>query len=95
MKKGDLALIYHSNDDRAVVGVAEITREAYPDMDPEGGDWSQVDVRFVKSFTRPVALAEIKGHSKLQELLLIKQSRLSTMPVSKQHFELLCKLGGL
>ena len=95
MKKGDLALIYHSNDDRAVVGVAEIVREAYPDIDPEGGDWVQVDVRYQKSFAKPVPLAEIKSHPKLQELALIKQSRLSTMPVSKPHFDLLCRLGGL
>ena len=95
MKRGDLALIYHSNEDRAVVGVAEIIREAYPDVDPEGGDWSQVDVRFVKSFERPVPLAEIKAHAGLEDILLIKQSRLSTMPLSKKHFDLLCRLGGV
>jgi len=94
MKKGDLALIYHSNEDRAVVGVAEIVREAYPDVDPEGGDWSQVDLRFVKSFERPVPLAEIKANARLQDLLLLRQSRLSTMPISKKHFDLLCRLGG-
>lgn len=94
MKKGDLALIYHSNEDRAVVGVAEIVREAYPDVDPEGGDWSQVDLRFVKSFERPVPLAEIKANAGLQDLLLLRQSRLSTMPISKKHFDLLCRLGG-
>ncbi|MBU6374868.1 MAG: EVE domain-containing protein [Bdellovibrionales bacterium] len=95
MKKGDLALIYHSNEDRAVVGLAEIIREAYPDIDPEGGDWVQVDLRYQKSFANPVPLSEIKAHPKLQNLALIKQSRLSTMPVSKPHFDLLCRLGGL
>ena len=95
MKKGDLALIYHSNEDRAVVGLAEIIREAYPDIDPEGGDWAQVDLRYKKSFANPVPLSEIKAHPKLQDLALIKQSRLSTMPVSKPHFDLLCRLGGL
>jgi predicted RNA-binding protein with PUA-like domain len=95
MKKGDHALIYHSNDDRAVVGIAEIIREAYPDQDPEGGDWSQVDLRYVKTFARPVTLTEIKSSAQLQDLLLVKQSRLSTMPVSKEHFQLLCKMGGL
>ncbi len=95
MKKGDQALIYHSNDDRAVVGIAEIVREAYPDVDAEGGDWSQVDVRYLKHFVSPVTLAAIKVHPKLQDILLVKQSRLSTMPVTKPHFDLLCKLGGV
>lgn len=95
MKKGDQALIYHSNEDRAVVGVAEVVREAYPDLDPQGGDWSQVDVRFVKTFRQPVTLAEIKANPQFQEILLVKQSRLSTMPLSKSHFDLLCRLGGL
>ncbi|MEN9723535.1 MAG: hypothetical protein RJB38_1521 [Pseudomonadota bacterium] len=93
MKRGDLALIYHSNDDRAVVGVAEIIKEAYPDIDPEApGDWSQVDVRYVRTLPRPVSLSEIKSHPKLSDLLLIKQSRLSTMPISAQHFDLICQL---
>jgi predicted RNA-binding protein with PUA-like domain len=95
MKQGDLALIYHSNEDRAVVGIGEVVREAYPDVDPEGGDWSQVDVRYVKHFASPVELAAIKANPKLQDMLLIKQSRLSTMPVSPTHFDLLCKLGGV
>ena len=83
-----------ADDADAVVGVAEIVREAYPDIDPEGGDWSQVDLRFVKSFERPVPLAEIKANAGLQDLLLLRQSRLSTMPISKKHFDLLCRLGG-
>ena len=95
MKKGDLALIYHSNEDRAVVGIAEVVREAYADPDPEGGDWSQVDVRYVKPFARTVTLAEIKANPKLKDIALIRQSRLSTMPVSKAHYDLHCKLGGL
>jgi predicted RNA-binding protein with PUA-like domain len=95
MKKGDQALIYHSNDDRAVVGIAEVVREAYPDVDSEGGDWSQVDVRYVKHFAAPVTLTAIKVHPKLEDILLVKQSRLSTMPVSKAHFDLLCRLGGV
>ena len=95
MKRGEKALIYHSNEDRAVVGIAEIIREAYPDIDPEGGDWSQVDVRYVKTFPKPVTLAEIKANPKLKDIALIKQSRLSTMPVTQAHFDLLCKLGGL
>ncbi len=95
MKRGDLALIYHSNEERSVVGVSEIIREAYPDIDPEGGDWSQVDLRYVQSLANPVSLTQIKSHPKLKELLLIKQSRLSAMPVTEAHYKLLCQLGGL
>jgi predicted RNA-binding protein with PUA-like domain len=98
MKKGDTALIYHSGDERQVVGIAEVIREAYPDLDqdygPEG-DWSQVDLKFVKKFPKPVTLAVIKATPSLKDLPLIKQSRLSTMPISEKHFETLCKLGGM
>ena len=79
---GDFALIYHSNDDRAVVGVARVLKEAYPDPDPEHpGDWSQIDVKFVMKLATPVPLAKIKGTASLQDLPLIKQSRLSCMEV--------------
>ena len=94
MKLGDSALIYHSNEDRAVVGIAEVVREAYPDIDPEGGDWSQVDVQYVRHFAQPVTLAEIKTTEALQDIPLIRQSRLSSMQISEGHFQLLCKMGG-
>jgi len=97
MKKGDLALIYHSGGERQVVGIAKITREAYPDLDTEygpEGDWSQVDLQFVKKLPNPVTLAQIKSTAALKDLPLIKQSRLSTMPVTEAHFNALCKMGG-
>ncbi|NDF15184.1 EVE domain-containing protein [bacterium] len=94
-KKGEFALIYHSNDDRAVVGVACVVKEAYPDPDPDHpGDWSQIDVRFVTRLATPVTLATIKGTPTLQNLPLIKQSRLSCMEVGAKEFEILLKLGG-
>lgn len=94
MTRDDLALIYHSGDEKAVVGIARVIREAYPDLDPEGGDWSQVDVQFVEKFKHPVTLAEIKRTESLQEIALIKQSRLSVMPITSAHYETLLKLGG-
>ncbi|MFN7684792.1 MAG: EVE domain-containing protein [Oligoflexia bacterium] len=97
MRKGDLALIYHSGGERRVVGVAKVIREAYPDLDSDygpQGDWSQVDIQFVKKLKNPVDLAAIKATPSLKDLPLIRQSRLSTMPVSDLHFELLCKMGG-
>lgn len=97
MKKGDAALIYHSGGEKQVVGIAEVIREAYPDTDadygPEG-DWSQVDLKFVAKFSNPVTLATIKATPALKDLPLIRQSRLSTMPIAEGHFKMLCKLGG-
>ena len=93
MKPGDLALIYHSGGDKAVVGVAEICSKPYKDEDPEGGDWFQVDLTPITALEKPVELKQIKALKSLSELLLVKQSRLSVMPVSKAHFELIRKMG--
>ena len=94
MKRGDLALIYHSGDVRAVVGIAQITREGYADLDPKKpGEWCQVDLKALKALKKPVLLSEIKANPKLADLLLIKQSRLSVMPVTPQHYEILIRLG--
>jgi predicted RNA-binding protein with PUA-like domain len=89
---GDLALIYHSGDDKAVVGIAKVVREAYADPDPEGGDWAQIDIERVRKLARPVPLAELKSTKGLSDLPLIKQSRLSVMPITKAHYELILKL---
>lgn len=93
--RGDLALIYHSGDDKAVVGVSRIVKEAYPDIDPEGGDWVQVDLEPTEAFVTPVPLKTIKAEKSLADLPLIKQSRLSVMPISAAHYQKLRKLGGL
>ncbi len=93
-KKGDRVLIYHSGDDKAVVGVAKIVKEAYPEIDPDGGDWVQVDIEKVASLKTPVTLAQIKATASLKSLMLIKQSRLSVMPVSEKDCETILKLGG-
>lgn len=95
MKKGDRTLFYHSNEGKAVFGVAEIVREAYPDDSAKDGDWVMVDVKPVEKLARPVELAEIKRHPKLSQILLVKQSRLSVMPVTKSEFETIVKLGAV
>lgn len=92
-KKGDVAAIYHSGDGKCVVGFAEVVREAYPDIDPEGGDWVQIDLKPIEALKAPVALAAIKTDSVLKDMPLVKQSRLSCMPITKAHFERLKKLG--
>lgn len=95
MKKGDQTLFYHSNEGKSVVGIAEIVREGYPDDSAKDGDWVMVDVKPVKKLKRPVELSEIKRHPKLAQILLIKQSRLSVMPVTKAEFDTIVKLGAV
>lgn len=94
MAKGDIALIYHSGDEKAVVGVARIVKEAYPDIDPDGGDWAQVDLQPLQTLSRPITLSEIKTTKPLADMLLIKQSRLSVMPITENHYTTILKLGG-
>ncbi|MFT8804132.1 MAG: EVE domain-containing protein [Acetobacter aceti] len=94
MKKGDLAFFYHSNVGREIVGVVEIVKEAYPDPSAESGSWVCVDVKAVGPMPRPVTLAEIKASSELEDLALVRQSRLSVVPVSEEHWDILCGMGG-
>ncbi|MBS1963198.1 MAG: EVE domain-containing protein [Bdellovibrionales bacterium] len=93
IKKGDSAVIYHSGDDKAVVGIAECVREGYPDIDADDGkEWVQIDIAPVKALAHPVPLATIKSTGALKDLPLIRQSRLSVMPITKAHFETLVAL---
>jgi predicted RNA-binding protein with PUA-like domain len=93
MRKGDEVLFYHSGDDKAVVGTARVTREAYPDPTAKEGDWSAVDLAPVKSLRRSVSLREIKDNRRLRDILLIRQSRLSVMPLAKSEFREIVKMG--
>jgi len=92
MKKGDQVLYYHSGEDRQVVGLASVVREAYPDPTAKEGDWSTVDLAAVKTLPQPVDLAVIKGDKALQDVALVRQSRLSVMPLTKAHFDRILKL---
>jgi predicted RNA-binding protein with PUA-like domain len=93
MKKGDLVLYYHSVNDKQVVGVAKVVKEAYPDPTTDDERWVVVDLAAVKAIDRPVPLAEIKDDDVLREMSLVKQSRLSVMPVTKKQFDRVLKLG--
>jgi predicted RNA-binding protein with PUA-like domain len=98
MRKGDRAFFYHSNVGKEIVGIVEVVREAYPDpsMDPgEKGDWVCVDMKAVGPLPRPVTLAALKADVRFADLALIRQSRLSVMPVSEAHWALICALGGI
>lgn len=86
MKKGDLAFIYHSMDDKAVIGIAEITKEYFPD--PKDNDWVAVEIKPIKKLKKSVNLAGIKSEKLLSEMVLVKNSRLSVQPVRKEEFDL-------
>lgn len=93
MARDDLLLFYHSNEGKAVVGVAKIVRTAYPDPTAEDGDWSAVDVAPVKALKVPVSLEVIRGDAKLAEMLLLRRSRLSVVPVTPAEFKRVLELG--
>ena len=93
MKKGDLVLFYHSLKDPGVVGIARVTRTAYPDPTTDDSRWVVVDIEPVRKLTSPVSLKAIKCEPRLQEMALVRQSRLSVMPVDKAEFERILALG--
>jgi len=93
MRKGDEVLYYHSVVGKAVVGVARVRREAYADPTAAGGDWICVDLEPVKALPRPVTLETIKADAALAEIPLIRQSRLSVMPLEAGAFRRIVQLG--
>ena len=94
MRKGDEVLFYHSVTDKAVVGIAKVGRESYPDTTAKEGDWSAVDLVPVRPLPRPVTLDEIKGNSPLQKMALLRLSRLSVQPVTAPEFREIVRLAG-
>jgi predicted RNA-binding protein with PUA-like domain len=95
MKKGDLGFFYHTGDEKQVVGIVEVVKEAHPDSTDGTGQWDAVDVAAVTDVPRPVTLAEIKANPKLKDMVLAKVPRLSVQPVSPQEWSMMSKLGGL
>ncbi len=93
MKIGDRAFFYHSVNEKRIVGIVEVVKEYYPDHTDPSGRFGMVDVKAVRPFERPVTLADIKAEAKLAELPLIRQSRLSVMPIGPKEWKLICKMG--
>lgn len=93
MKKADLAFFYHTGDEKAVVGIVKVIKEAYPD--PSDEKWPLVDVAVVEALPKPVTLAAVKAEPKLAEMTLVKNARLSVQPVSDAAWKLVRKMGGM
>jgi predicted RNA-binding protein with PUA-like domain len=93
MKKGDLTLFYHSGEGKEVVGIARVTKEAYPDPTADDPKWLAVDLAPVKPFAQPVTLAAIKAEKSLADIALVRMSRLSAMPLPKAAFDEILALG--
>ena len=84
MKKGDRVFIYHTGEEKAVIGIANIIKESFPD--PKAGDWVVVDLAPDKKLKKPVTLAQIKGTKSLAGMVLVRSSRLSVQPVQEDEF---------
>ncbi|SFK54201.1 EVE domain-containing protein [Methylocapsa palsarum] len=94
MKVGEQAFFYHSNEGKAIVGLVEITKPYYPDPSDPSGKFGMVDVRAVKPLKRPVTLEAIKADERLQDMILVKNSRLSVQPVTAAEWKIICDEGG-
>jgi len=95
MKKGDKVFFYHTGDEKAVVGVSEVTKEAYPDPTDKDGSFVAVDLKSVEPFKTPVTLAAIKADKTFKDMVLVKAARLSVQPVTADEWKAIRKMGGL
>jgi predicted RNA-binding protein with PUA-like domain len=93
MQKSDEVLFYHSGEEKAVVGIAKVMRPAYRDPTAKEGDWSTVDIAPVKPLRRPLTLGEIKRNPRLKAIALVRQSRLSVMPLAEPEFREIVEMG--
>ena len=91
MKKGDRVFFYHSNEGLEIVGIAEVAKTYYPDPGDKSGKFGMVDLKCVKPLETPVTLRQIRDDDRLKHLALVKQSRLSVMPVDADAWKLICK----
>lgn len=94
MRVGDLGFFYHSQGEKAVVGVVEVIAEAHPDSTSDDPAWECVDLRAVAPFPRPVTLEQCKADPRLSEMVLVRNTRLSVQPVAEAEWRAVCELGG-
>ena len=93
MEIGDLAFFYHSVNEKSIVGIVSIIEKYQDDPTDKTGRFGMVVVKAIRSFTKSVSLSEIKSNQKLQGISLIKQSRLSVMPITKEHWDIILEMG--
>ena len=95
MMKGDRGFFYHSGDDKQIVGIVTVVRQAHPDSTDGTGQWECVDIAAVKPLPKPVGLAAVKAERRLADMALVRLSRLSVQPVTDAEWALVSKMGGL
>ncbi len=95
MRIGDRAFFYHSQSEKAIVGIVEVAAESHPDSTTDDERWDCVDVRTVRSLPRPVTLAECKANAQLGDMALVNNARLSVQPVSSREWEIICRMAGI
>ena len=93
MKVGDLGFFYHSMKEKSVVGIVEVIAEAHPDSTTEDDRWECVDIKAVRPFNDPVSLDQIKADGRLDDMVLVKNSRLSVQPVTDAEWQIICEMG--
>lgn len=93
MKKNDLVLFYHSQSDKAVMGITQVTKEAYQDPTTDDDRWVAVELKYKKALKNPVTLKQIKSEESLGDVALIRHTRLSVMPITEEEFEKIVELG--
>ncbi|TVR40284.1 MAG: EVE domain-containing protein [Bacteroidia bacterium] len=93
MKKGDLVLFYHSVNEKRVMGMAKVVKEHYPDPTTDDDRWVVVDVVPLQALDKPVTLGQIKSDKRLENIALVKQARLSVMPLKQEEFDVILELG--
>lgn len=93
MAIGDLGFFYHSQKEKAVVGIVEVTATAHQDSKTEDARWECVDIKAVRPFERPVTLDQIKSDERLSDMILVRNSRLSVQPVTPDEWQVICALG--
>jgi predicted RNA-binding protein with PUA-like domain len=94
MKKGDRAFFYHTGDEKQIVGIAEVIREAYKDPTDADGKFLAVDVKAIEPLPKPVTLAAVKAEPRLKDMALVKYSRLSVQPVTAAEWKIVCHMAG-
>jgi predicted RNA-binding protein with PUA-like domain len=95
MKIGDQGFFYHSQKDREIVGLVEVIAEAHPDSTTDDDRWECVDIKAIKPLPKPVHLDDVKAQERLQNMVLVNNSRLSVQPVTPDEWALICDMGGL